>query len=51
MEVKFQEGVFANIHLELDSVIFEFMQIKKQRKNILFSDNNRESRDTNALVV
>jgi len=32
LEVKFQEGVLANIHLELDSVIFEFMQQKINEK-------------------
>ena len=36
MEVKFQEGVFANIRLELDSVIFEFMQIKNNEKIYFF---------------
>ena len=35
-EVKFQEGVFANIHLELDSVLFEFMQIKNNEKIYIF---------------
>ena len=36
LEVKFQEGVFANIHLELDSVLFEFMQIKNNEKIYFF---------------
>ena len=45
LEVKFQEGVFANIHLELDSVIFEFMQIKNNEK-IYFFLTIIESRET-----
>ena len=45
MEVKFQEGVFANIHLELDSVLFEFMQIKNNEK-IYFFLTIIESRET-----